>query len=51
MIRATVDLESGAATVDAGSEVRHKELVDAVKDTVILSWARSAMARLNWEGS
>ncbi len=49
--RATVDLESGEATVEVNGEVSQQELAEAVEGKVILSWARDALARLSREES
>jgi copper chaperone CopZ len=49
--RAAVDLESGEAIVEVNAKVPPAELVEAVEDKVILSWARGALARLSREGS
>ena len=41
-------LRPGAARVTTTPP--HGKLLEAVKRNVIFSWARIAMARLNWEG-
>jgi hypothetical protein len=46
-----VDLESGEATLEVNGDVSQQELLEAVKDKVILSWARAALARLRREES
>jgi hypothetical protein len=46
-----VDLESGEATVEVNGDVSPQELLEAVEDKVILSWARTALTRLRREES
>ena len=48
---ASVDVESGEATVEVSGGTSEQELVEAVEGKVILSWARDALARLSRQGS